>query len=174
MNWVKWRSELQAATVSAFDEMSAGLKGEQLYAVSLQTDDGAMTVGPCANVEEGYAERMAAEAEDMSAQEAAYNRWAPAEWRYEMFGDAAFETLNADLREAIFDPDCDFDAHFTHLLDAMADALAHLRAERGPALESVTLFVTISDGEDTEAVEDRYATQLNPPQLAQAFLQRYA
>jgi hypothetical protein len=56
----------------------------------------------------------------------------------------------------------------------MADALAHLRAERGPALESVTLFVTSSDSGDAEAVEDRYATQLNPPQLAQAFLQRYA
>ncbi|WP_442678896.1 DUF4303 domain-containing protein [Sphingomonas sp. ASY06-1R] len=174
MNWEKWRSELRAATLSAFDEMSAGLKGEQLYAVSLQTDDGAMTVGLCANVEEGYAERMAAEADEFGAQEAAYNRWAPAEWRYEMFGDEVFDTLNADLREAIFDPDCDFDAHFSHLLDAMADALAHLRAERGPALENVTLFVTISDSDDTEAVEDRYATQLNPPHLAQAFLQRYA
>ena len=28
----------------------------------------------------------------------AYLRWSPAEWRYEMFGDAHFAAINRDLR----------------------------------------------------------------------------
>jgi hypothetical protein len=49
----------------------------------------------------------------------------------------------------------------------MIDALAHLRAAR--ALEGVTLFATISDSEDAEAVERRSANRLNPVTLASEF-----
>ncbi|WP_420136508.1 hypothetical protein [Sphingomonas sp.] len=36
-----------------------------------------MTVGPCANSEEAYAEQMAEEEDGLHLPEAAFNRWAP-------------------------------------------------------------------------------------------------
>lgn len=53
----------------------------------------------------------------------------------------------------------------------MIDALTHLRAERAQALESVTLFVTISDSEAAHAVERQSVHQLNPSTLAAEFSQ---
>lgn len=55
----------------------------------------------------------------------------------------------------------------------MIDALASLRAERTAALADVTLFVTISDSDEAQAIENLSAKRLNPPDLARAFQQRF-
>jgi hypothetical protein len=176
MDWKVKTDELRAATLAAVDGLLASLKGERLYAISLQTDDGGMSVGPCANSEQGYAERCASEAEveEQSPADLAYLRWAPAEWRYEMFDSAHFMETNQDFIAAgTSDTGDDFDSYFEHLLEAMTDALATLRAARAQALEGVTLFVTITDSDEAEDVENRSAAQLNPPALAAAFARRF-
>ncbi len=100
-----------------------------------------MSVGFCANTEESYAEKHASEAkvENMSSDYAAYLRWAPAEWGYEGPGDEFFADINRDLTAASATSHDDFAVYFDHLIHAMIDALAHLRAERAQALEAVTL-----------------------------------
>jgi hypothetical protein len=80
------------------------------------------------------------------------------------FGDDYFADINRDLAAAGANSHKGFGLYFDHLIDAMIDALAHLRAAR--ALEGVTLFATISDSEDAEAVERRSANRLNPVTLA--------
>ena len=171
MNWNAKVEKLRAATIAAVDALRSVLEGQRLYAICLQTADDGMNVGFCANTEEGYAEKRASEAEieDMTPQYSAYLRWAPAEWRYEVFGDDHFAEVNRDLTAASASSDKDFSLYFDRLIDAMIDALAHLRAERAQALEGVTLFVTISDSEEAKAVERRSADRLNTPRLAGQF-----
>lgn len=171
MDWNVEAERLRAATIEAFDALTRLLEGQRPYAICLQTADDSMSVGFCANTEAGYAEKYASEAEieDMTPEHAAYLRWAPAEWRYEMFGYDHFADVNRDLTAAGLSSDGGFSLHFDQLIDAMIDALAHLRTERAEALEGVTLFVTISDSDEAEAVERRSVDRLNPPTLADQF-----
>ncbi|MET3667221.1 DUF4303 domain-containing protein [Caulobacter sp. 1776] len=171
MDWDARVEKLRTATIAAVDALTPLLEGQRLYAICLQTADDGMSVGFCANTEEGYAEKRASEAEveEMTPQYSAYLRWAPAEWRYEFFGDDHFADVNSDLTAASLDGNEDFSAYFDRLIDAMIDALAYLRAERAQALDGVTLFVTISDSEEAKAVERRSADRLNPPTLAGQF-----
>ncbi|WP_454762214.1 DUF4303 domain-containing protein [Caulobacter segnis] len=174
MDWIAVAGELQAATVAAVDMVSSKLEKQRLYAVCLQTADDGMSVGFCANTEESYAEKRAAEAEieDMSPDYAAYLRWTPAEWGYEGFGDDLFADINRDLTAASAAVHDDFALYFDHLIRAMTDALAYLRAERALVLDGVTLFVTISDSEAADAVERRSVQRLNRSTLAAEFDQR--
>ncbi|WP_158266570.1 DUF4303 domain-containing protein [Allosphingosinicella deserti] len=167
--------DLVTATIGAADDLISSLAAERLYAICLQTADDGMSVGLCANTEEGYAEKRESEAEfeDMTARYEAYLRWTPAEWRYEMIGDAHLVDVNRDLTAAALDAKEAFDTHFDRLIEAMIDALATLRAERGTALDGITLFVTISDSEEAEAIEHRSAVRLNPPALAAPFVGRF-
>jgi len=171
VDWNAKVEKLRTATIATADALRSLLEGQRLYAICLQTADDGMSVGLCANTEEGYAEKRASEAEieDMTPEYSAYLRWAPAEWRYEMSGDDHFADVNRDLAAASAHSDKGFSLYFDHLIDAMIDALAHLRAERAQALEAVTLFVTISDSEEAEAVERRSANRLNPTTLAGEF-----
>ena len=171
MDWDAKVEELRTATILAVDALTSLREGQRLYAICLQTADDGMSVGLCANTEEGYAEKRASEAEieDMTPEYSAYLRWAPAEWRYEFFGDDHFADISRDLAAASLNGNEDFSAYFDRLIDAMIDALAHLRAERARALEGVTVFVTISDSEEAKAVERRSADRLNPPTLAGQF-----
>lgn len=174
VDWIAMTGELRAATVAAVDMLSSVLEEQRLYAICLQTADDGMSVGFCANTEEGYAEKRASEAEiqDMTPDYAAYLRWAPAEWRYEDFGDDPFADINRDLTAASIAPNDDFALYFDHLIHAMIDALDHLRAERTQALEGVTLFVTISGSEAAQAVEQQSVHRLNRSALAAEFGQR--
>ncbi|WP_206243735.1 DUF4303 domain-containing protein [Novosphingobium terrae] len=176
MDWNAKAHELATATIAAVDELLSSLQGERLYAISLQTDDGGMSVGPSANTEEGYAASHAAAATSRTLSTAyeAYLRWNSAEWRYEILGDAHFEEINSALSDMEpGDTGEDFDSYFAKLIDAMIGALATLRAKRAEALEGVTLFVSITDSDEARAIEDRSATLLNPVPLAEAFLRRF-
>lgn len=171
MDWIAIAGELRVATITAVDMLSSVLEGQRLYAVCLQTADDGMSVGFCANSEESHAAKRASEAEieEMSPEYTAYLRWAPAEWRYEGFGDDLFADINRDLTAASAASNDDFALYFDHLIRAMIDALAHLRAERAQALEGVTLFVTISDSEAAQTVERQSVHQLNRSMLAAEF-----
>jgi hypothetical protein len=175
MGWDEVRVGLRAATIAAVDEVCAGLGDERLYAICLQTDDGGMGVGLCANTEEGFARARDEEAK-VAADEAAddaYLRWSSAEWEHELVGWERFGELDEQL-EALAEAPGGFTAYFDRLIDAMVDALAHARLERADALAGVTLFATVTDSDDETEVEDRSAERVNPPELAAAFLGRYA
>lgn len=53
------------------------------------------------------------------------------------------------------------------------DDMAQLRAAREQELAEVTLLVTNSDSDESEAVERRSATRLNPPARAETFVRRF-
>ncbi|WP_349308675.1 DUF4303 domain-containing protein [Microbacterium sp. MM2322] len=172
MNREQMRKALREATVAAFDDAIGSLAGERLYAVALTTDDGAMSPGLCVTTVEHYeAKRSEADAADVLASPGydAYLRWDTAEWRDELAGWEHFEPISEALPEESDDADGWFEEH----IDALTAALAHLRAERAEALAGVTLFVSVTDSDETEAIENRSARALNPPELTERFLRRY-
>jgi hypothetical protein len=112
----------------------------------------------------------AAEAGDLS--EPGYDtylRWDTAEWRDELVGWELFEPAARMIEETADDGDDSFEEH----IDALIAALATLRSARGYLLEGVTLFVSVTDSDDSAAVEDRSAAELNPPEVAGPFLRRF-
>ncbi len=172
MNREELRRALREATLVAFDEAIDTLTGERLYAIALTTDDGAMSVGLCITTVEHYeSKRSEADAAgDLSSPGYdAYLKWDTAEWRDELAGWKHFEPIS---RALLNDDDDDADGFEEHI-DALIATLAHLRSERASALVGVTLFVTVTDSDESDAIEDRSALELNPPDVAEAFLRRY-
>jgi hypothetical protein len=55
----------------------------------------------------------------------------------------------------------------------MIGALRNLRELQDGALKEVTMFVTITDSDEAEEIENRSAISINPPDLAQAFVSRF-
>jgi hypothetical protein len=151
---------------------------EDFYAFALYTDDGAMTVCPAANSEQGH-QQAAAESGETDPDELRYWRWATAEWPCKADGEdqfqAAYDLLNPDDRDD--DDDEAFEELMVRLLDAMTDALGDLDEEgffgTGAARDRVTLFVTISDSDLAEETENESAERLNPTSVFNRFAARW-
>src|SRR5690606_1777673 len=94
--------DLQASIRDAARHVFTRLRGqhpdETFYAFALYTDDGAMTVVPAANSEEGLA--AALEKAQADPEERSYYRWATAEWAYEAYDpDGHFGEICTRVRE---------------------------------------------------------------------------
>lgn len=166
------RTTLQEAALAAFDEAYSAVSGERVYGVALTTDDGAMGVGLCITTVEHYetARAEAAEAGVLSSPGYdAYLRWDTAEWLDELAGWKHFEPIT----RVLFDDPDEAEDGFEEHIDALIEALAHLRRERAEALAGVTLFVSVTDSDEAESIEDRSAAELNPPDLSGPFLRRH-
>ncbi len=180
LDFTQFRTAVRDAAEKAFTEVRAAHPDEHFYAFALYTDDGAMTVVPAANTEEGFQRKVG---EDGA--EANYYRWATGEWAYEAVGSKAFQAasdlLNADDRyegeESDDEDDPAFAAFKSQVIEAMTLGLAEMEAEgffgSGPARERVTLFVSISDSDESEMVEDASARSLNPLPVYERFAVRY-
>jgi hypothetical protein len=99
MDWDTIRESIQAALLATFDELILSVGDERLYVICLQTAEDAISIGAGANTEEGYSAKCASEAdlENMTPEYRSYLRRAPAEWRFEVIGDANFSSINHDL-----------------------------------------------------------------------------
>lgn len=166
---------ISTATRLAVDQLLASLDGERLYAICLQTDDGAMSIGLCANTEQGYLEKRADAdaARELTASYDAYLRWNSAEWRHEMIDTECFDQIEKDLRDALDDPPGGFEVYFNGLIEAMTLALIDAKAAFGERLVDVTAFVTVTDSDETDEIENASAARINSPELAVAFLARH-
>ena len=79
------------------------------------------------------------------------------------------------LREAALAPrHSASDNRLAGLVEAMTTALERLRQARGALLVDTILFVSLTDSDAAETVEDASACRLNPPALREQFLARYA
>jgi hypothetical protein len=106
-------------------------------------------------------------------------RWATAEWAYEGAGadhfDAACKLLNSDKRDDT-DDDRGYRAFANKVIGSMVGALRELDEAgffgTGDDRERVTVFVTVSDSDAAEQIENQSAKQLNPAAVAKRFAKR--
>ena len=174
----KLRTSIRNAAKRAFTEVRRAHKDESFYAFALYTDEGLMTVMPAANTEEGYA-RAVEKYGYTKAADKNYVRWATAEWAYEAAGDdhfdATYKLLNSGKRDDA-DDDRGYRAFANKVIGSMVGALRELDEAgffgSGKERERVTLFVTVSDADAAEKIENESAKQLNPPTVAKRFVKR--
>lgn len=172
--------DIANAARATYRALRAAHPDERFYAFALYTDSGAMTVVPSANSEEGLARsrQQSDPGDDRTAP--AWLRWGTAEWAYEAAEAQAFNPLCKRLAGAVMSPavpEAEFGAFFKALQRDMIEALRLLDREglfgAGEAREAITLFVSISDDDGADALENESATALNPPAVAQRFIARY-
>lgn len=168
MSWKDISEEIERASLKAVDSLLSRYDRDRLYALALFTSDDGDNVAMAANTEEGYRAHLAAEAEvePNSPQDEIYYRWASAEWVEEGWDEDAFARVHALLAQQE-KPD------FDRLVEAMTVALAAVKATMGERLAEVTAFVTVTDSDDAEAIENASAARINAADLAGRFLQRY-
>lgn len=174
MDWDAIRNELAKAVQQAFDDFRIGLHDGQLYALCLSVADDGMGIGLNANTESFFKENLLEESavEEMTSQDEGYFRWSSAEWEFEGIGDSIFQPVNDALTQAVLN-DTLKGSSFEKLIDAMIGALRLLREMQGDALKGVTLFVTLTDSDEAEEIENRSVIAINPPNVAQAFISRF-
>jgi len=182
INETKLRDLVRDAARAAFEQVREENPDESFYGFALYTDDGLMTIMPAANSEQGFKEACRNNG-FKKPDEKAYARWATAEWGYEAVGadhfDAAHELLNGPDRGDAGDADDEaaYRALGNTVIGSMVNALNDLDQSgffgAGAEREKVTLFVSVSDSDAAESIENESAKQLNPPAVAERFIKRY-
>jgi hypothetical protein len=180
MNWNQLRNQIFDATRRAFTELLESHKSEHLYAFALYTDSSAMSVGPSANTVERYAEKVGRELEEDEKTERnlAYYKWSTSEWASEAACGEAFSLINKTLRQDSERPD--ISTFKKSLLKVMTQALAQLVSEgfferASTATGSAcVVFVSITDDDDRENVENESSKTINSRPAHDQFLKRYS
>lgn len=169
--------DIAAAARASFSHLLARHGEEVFYAFALYTDEDCWTVLPAANSLEQFQARVEAE-RTTDPQQLAADRWSTAEWAYECFAAEPFDVICEQLRDhcgALPNDPSEFSAFKAAVHEAMIAALKVLDDSGFFAKhrDSAVLFITSSDGEEAEALEDRSARLLNPPGIYEAFRRRY-
>jgi len=174
MNWEEFTKDVVAAARQSFSELLAQHGDETFYAFVLYTDEDCWTIVPAANSLEQYQAKMA-RLKKHDPQNLAYYKWASAEWAYEAYAAAPFNTICEQLSEASPKGKAAYATFKANVHAAMTDALKVLDREGffGKHRDGAALFITSSDDDGAEAMEDNSAKLLNRPEIYEPFLKRY-
>lgn len=170
-------NKLQDAIRDAAKQAFAGIRrdhsDETFYAYALYTDDDFVTLSPSCNSEEALARKIKKD-KLKSRFDLAGARWGTAEWAYEAEGDEHFDVVQKALNSPEIGTTSD---ERSMIVDAVVGALRELDSTgffgEGADREKVTLFMSISDSEDTVELENKTAKLLNPPAAIKDFLKRF-
>ncbi|MCA7950738.1 DUF4303 domain-containing protein [Burkholderia seminalis] len=174
-----FQRDIADAARATFKALRALHPDEHFYAFALYTDSGAMTVVPAANSVEAL-RRIRAQRAIADDDPAPWCTWGSAEWAYEAAEASPFNAICGRLADEVLSPrfvQSRFAAFSRQLQTDMIEALRLLDREglfgTGEDRAAITLFVSISDDDAAEALENASAKALNPPAVADAFLRRY-
>ncbi len=172
-----FQRDIADAARATFRALRALHPDEHFYAFALYTDSGAMTVVPAANSVEGL--RRVREQQAVADDDPWY-AWGFSEWAYAAAEASPFNAICGKLADDVLSPQfvrSRFPEFSRQLHADMIGALRLLDREglfgTGDERAAITLFVSISDDDAAEALENESAKALNPPAVADAFLRRY-
>jgi hypothetical protein len=169
----KLQDAIRDAAKRAFTGIRRDHSGETFYAYALYTDDDFVTLSPSCNSEEALSRKIKKD-KIKSRLHLAGARWGTAEWAYEAEGDEHFAVVHKALNPPQIGTTAD---ERSMIVDAVVGALRELDSTgffgEGAEREKVTLFMSISDSEDTVRLEDKTAKLLNPPAVSKRFVQRF-
>lgn len=177
MNWADLEEDVYQAASAAFTALQAAHPDEQFYAFALYTDSGAMTICPAASSREALARKFAKEGIDAADEDVPYYTWSTSEWPYEAWEDALFNDICTRLRESL-EGEENHEHFLAQVFQTMTRAMARVRDDgvfaEGDSGDAPVLFVTLTDDDQAEAVEDESAQTLNSPEVYARFAARYA
>jgi TPR repeat protein len=159
--WQNVAAMIRDAVAADLREILGRIDDERIYTVALVTDRYCCSLFLAVNTLE-YLESEDEEPDDEC-------KWHPDEWGYSDGHDSELVKLSKTLWEN----------HNTlpgeaFFFSAMISAMAQVKDSGifGEGTEEITFFISISDDEDAENLEDSSAMTLNSPELAAAFLNR--
>lgn len=176
----EFNKRLVEATRMDFREILNQCGDEKIYAASFVTDSDAMTLFFAVNtykkLEIRYEQFIQKYGDDEIDKESLYKafKWNPSEWAYseDNVEDSAIDALQAFLyekRNSIEEED--FERFEENLYKTVTEVLLTLRNE-GLFTDSI-LFVSISDDDRAEDIEDESAAVLNTGMMFDSFLNRW-
>jgi hypothetical protein len=167
-DWNRIEDDIYEASRASFAELLDQAGKEGIYAFCLYTDSDGGSVVPSANTEAGHRESLE-RAGECTERTKRYYRWAPEEWKYVAFGGDHFNAICETLFSVSVDD------QFGQVAGAMTRALDRLRTEKTftRLAEAPTLFVSVSDDNRAESIENESAKVLNNAERLTIFLQRY-
>ncbi|WP_313712416.1 DUF4303 domain-containing protein [Pseudomonas sp.] len=174
MHWKQFEVEILNFVKRAIEDLHAARPSEHFYAFALYTDSSAMTVALAANSIEALELKLQEEDEEERDESRPYYQWATSEWKYEGWRGDLFKKASAELRESVSRND--IAAFRKNLYSAMTNVLKELRQSdffHGFVVKNPTLFVTVTDDDTAELVENDSAKLLNAPNDYADFIKRY-
>lgn len=159
--WQEVTEKIRDAVTTDLRETLGCIDDEHIYTAALVTDRYCCSLFLAVNTLE-YLQSEDEEPDDES-------KWHPDEWGYSDGHGSELVKLSKSLWEnhATLPGEAFF-------FSAMISAMAQVKGSRifGEDTEEITFFISISDDEDAENLEDASAMTLNSPELAAAFLNR--
>ncbi|MER2299426.1 DUF4303 domain-containing protein [Pseudomonas promysalinigenes] len=174
MDWKEFEVEILNSVKRAIQDLLEEQPSEHFYAFALYTDSSAMTVALAANSIEALELKLQEEDEEERDECRPYYQWATSEWKYEGWRSDFFRKASAELRESVFRND--IEAFRKNLYSAMTSVLGELRRSdffHGFVLKNPTLFVSVTDDDTAELVENHSARLLNASNDYVDFIKRY-
>ncbi|MDE5694329.1 MAG: DUF4303 domain-containing protein, partial [Duncaniella sp.] len=152
--------KIRDAAAKDLREILSQVGDEHIYAAALVTDSNCVTLFLAVNTIEYL---VANEDPDIET------KWMPDEWGYSDADNSQLSKLSKSLWQ-----------HYSNLpsesffIDAVISAMKQLRDAGvfGKHTEGLTCFVSMSDDDNAENIENESAIRLNPPSIAATFLDR--
>ncbi|MFA0921869.1 hypothetical protein ALP73_00785 [Pseudomonas coronafaciens pv. garcae] len=179
MDWNNLESQVYTLSKKAFFNLLNDHLDERFYAFAMYTDSSAMTICLAANSLEKLNEKIDEEdeedEEDKTDEAISYFKWTTSEWAYEAFEGDAFAEINRALRN---DKERnEFNTFSENLITSMTNVLALLVNEdffkKKPIIDGAVVFVTITDDDAAQSIENISAKLLNTEDTSQTFLKRF-
>jgi len=174
MDWKNFEVEVSSIVKQAIKDLHDARPSEHFYTFALYTDTSAMTVAMAANSLEVLELKLQDEDEEDRDESRSYYQWATSEWEYEAWRGDLFKGISKELREASGRDE--IAAFRENLYLSMTNVLKELGKERffDPfVVQNPTLFVTVTDDDTAEVVENNSAKVLSTPAAYAEFVNRY-
>lgn len=171
MDWKEFEDECFDITLSLVNGLVFENKDDVIYALCLYTDSSAMTVSLSANSEKCFFKSINTN-EDNDDEMKNYYRWAFSEWLYDAYGASKFSGVSNTLRGDTL-RDIDFNSFLKNLIPTLIQVLCRIRDEKINDLDKTVFFVSITDDDDSEAIENSSAKIINSDIVCRKFISRY-
>ena len=171
MDWNKFEEKCYQITVNVITKILSERSNENIYGIGLYTDSSAMTVCLSANSTEELQAILDSDS-DKSKENQNYYTWAISEWSYESYEAELFSELSKELR---LSPDrAQFPEFKSDLINSLTNVLKRVKQEVfNRDGDIVTMFVSMTDDDDAESIENVSSKLINSDVIHDLFLQRY-
>ena len=169
MDWEKLEQECIQIVQDSLKEI---LAEKEIYTAALYTDNSAGSISFGANTIKNFKAKIIEE-DAITKEDIAYYQWAPDEWDLEGYNIERSREINKQLFNSIMHEKKDFDLFFEKTTNLMIECLKKVKDQLGSELKDTILFVTVTDDDFAEELENKSAQCINHPEVAKIFMGRY-
>lgn len=176
-------TDITAAISADMERVSKEIGDEKIYSVALVTDSDCITVYLAINTEEAFEVFKKTSMEDLKDMFPAdkleklvdNSRWSTGEWKYSDGSGSELNKVSQKLYDMEEMDSAQYEQGKAFFFEAMTNALKNSIEAKvfGENVEDITFFISIADDENTIAIENYSAEQLNSVVNYEKFEKRF-